>query len=197
MNPQQRSSNPMTPFDLQEAVSRLIQRRGRIVLAIDGDAASGKTTAADQLVKKYNGAVIHMDDFFLPPDLRTSSRLSEAGGNVHYERFIEEVLPGVRANRAFSYHRFDCSRMNYAGLREVSSTALTVIEGAYSLHPKFGTYYDFAVFCTVSPEEQSRRILLRNGPDLLKKFQTVWIPMEHRYQTVWNIPEKCDMIVSV
>ena len=77
-----------------------------IVIAIDGRCASGKTTLAKALqteglpekvatektfLKKQNVGVIHMDDFFLPRELRTKERLSEAGGNVDYERFAEEA----------------------------------------------------------------------------------------------------------
>ena len=61
------------------------------IIAIDGRAASGKSTLAQQLGELLDADVIHMDDFFLPPSLRTKERLSEPGGNVHYERFAEEV----------------------------------------------------------------------------------------------------------
>ena len=81
------------------------------IIAIDGRCAAGKTTLAARLVKELGGDVIHMDDFFLPPALRTPERRSEPGGNVHYERFLTEVLPNLRSGRPFSYRRFDCSRM--------------------------------------------------------------------------------------
>ena len=42
-----------------------------------------------------------MDDFFLPPALRTPERRSEPGGNVHYERFLTEVLPNLRSEDLF------------------------------------------------------------------------------------------------
>ena len=84
---------------------------GMRIIAIDGRCAAGKTTLAARLAKELGGDVIHMDDFFLPPALRTQERRSEPGGNVHYERFLTEVIPKLASGQAFSYQRFDCSRM--------------------------------------------------------------------------------------
>ena len=66
------------------------------VIAMDGRAAAGKTTLAEELAVTLGGAVVHMDDFFLPGELRTPERLAAPGGNVHAERFVEEVLPYLR-----------------------------------------------------------------------------------------------------
>ena len=71
------------------------------VAAIDGRCASGKTTLAKALAKETGAGVIHMDDFFLPEELRTKERLSSPGGNVHYERFREEVLENLKRKRDF------------------------------------------------------------------------------------------------
>ena len=49
-----------------------------------------------------------MDDFFLPFELRTAERLKEPGGNVHYERFIDEVVSKLSAGEPFEYGVFRC-----------------------------------------------------------------------------------------
>ena len=68
---------------LKEHICTLLQEKGgRAVIAIDGMAASGKSTLAARLAEELDGCVIHMDDFFLPPELRTQERLSSPGGNV-------------------------------------------------------------------------------------------------------------------
>ena len=63
---------------------------GRKIIAIDGRSAAGKTTLAEELLAVTGGDILHMDDFFLPPELRTAQRYSEPGGNIHRERFQEE-----------------------------------------------------------------------------------------------------------
>ena len=151
------------------------------VIAIDGRAASGKSTLAEQLSELLGADVIHMDDFFLPTELRSEERLTEPGGNVHYERFCEEVLPYLNSPEVFSYRIFDCSRMDYNGESTVRNTPIRIVEGSYSHHPKFGKYADLFVFSDVDAVEQMRRIRLRNGEVKAQMFAKKWIPMEERY----------------
>lgn len=172
-------------------------RSAPCVVVLDGDAGAGKSTAAAYYEKELNAAVVHMDDFFLPAGLRTAARLSEPGGNVHYERFIAEALPKLKRREAFSYRVFDCSVMDYRGEREAPAADLIVVEGAYSLHPKFGGYYDLAVFCAVSPEAQKSRITARAGADQFMQFEAKWIPMERRYQQSCRIRERADLVLTL
>ncbi len=176
-----------------EAIERM--PRGMRLIALDGRCASGKTTLAEQLAEIAGAGVVHMDDFFLPPELRTPERLSEPGGNVHYERFREEVLPYLEKPAAFRYRRFDCSRMAPGREREVREGELRIVEGAYSCHPVFGQYMGLRVFCDVEPGEQLRRIGQRGGPEALKNFQERWIPMEERYIRHFKIRELADLVL--
>jgi uridine kinase len=157
---------------------------GRATLALDGDCASGKTTLAQWLAPLYDCNVFHMDDFFLPFELRTAGRLAEPGGNVHYERFREQVLAGLLSGAPFTYGAFDC----HTGLtREVrvSPRPVALIEGSYALHPAFDAAYGrlaaVRARLTVDAEEQLRRIRRRNGEAMLRRFQNEWIPLEIRY----------------
>ncbi len=164
------------------------------VIAIDGRAASGKSTLAEQLSAILQAGLVHMDDFFLPPALRSADRLAEAGGNVHYERFTEEVLPKLRNADAFSYICFDCSQMAMGEVRPVSSSSYRIVEGSYSCHPSFGDYMDLRILCDIDPETQMQRILKRNGSELAEMFRNRWIPMEENYFTAYRIREKAHMI---
>ena len=165
------------------------------VIAIDGRAASGKTTLANKLARIMGVDVIRADDFFLPPALRTAERLSETGGNLHYERFSDEVLPNVDKPAPFSYGVFDCSIMDMGGERAIGESRLRIVEGSYSHHPKFGDYADLRVFCTVDTDEQMRRILARNGERMAARFRDEWIPMEEKYFSAFGIRESTDMII--
>ena len=46
-------------------INRLLEHKSRVIVAIDGMAASGKTTLAECLRKEFDAEVVHMDDFFL------------------------------------------------------------------------------------------------------------------------------------
>lgn len=174
-------------------LTRLHQSQDVRVIAIDGRAASGKSTRALLLGAVLDAPVIHMDDFFLPPSLRTEERLAQPGGNVHYERFAEEVLPGLRSGEAFSYRIFDCSRMDFGGVKEIPAAPVRIVEGSYSHHPALGDYAQMRIFTAIDPEEQMNRILRRNGEGMAEMFRTRWIPMEESYFTQCSIREKADL----
>lgn len=173
-----------------------IQETGRAILVLDGMAAAGKTTAAEYLAARWNAPVVHMDDFFLPPDLRTTERLSVPGGNVHYERFREEVLPGLQAGDRFSYRVFDCSVMDYGKRRVIPAAPIVIVEGAYSMHPVFEKYWDLSAFFSIHPEAQKCRIIHRSGEEAWKAFRTRWIPLENAYHAAFRTQTQADILIT-
>ena len=162
-----------------------LSNKGGGIIAIEGRAASGKTTIAAALATALNAEVIHMDDFFLPKELRTEERLAEIGGNIHYERFAKEVLPNL--NHSFEYRKFDCRTMTYSGTKQVTNAHWYIVEGSYSHHPKFGDYATIKVLTTVDPQTQMERIQHRNGPQMAQRFKEEWIPMEEKYLNTLNL----------
>lgn len=177
-------------------IAEIHPQQGPITIAIDGRAASGKTTLAQKLSGILEAGVVHMDDFFLPPALRTPERLAEAGGNVHYERFAEQVIPHLKDNGTFDYPVFNCSKMQLDGFRSVPAGQWRVVEGSYSHHPRLSEYMDLRVFCQISPDEQMRRILVRNGQQMTQMFAERWIPMEEHYFKTYHIAEQADIIIN-
>ena len=163
------------------------------VIAIDGRAASGKTTLADALQTVLDADVIHMDDFFVPPALRTEERFATPGQNIHHERFCEEVLPFIKTEDGFAYRIFDCSVMDYSGKARIGGKPYRIVEGSYSTHPIFGAYADITVFSSVTADEQRERIRLRNGEEMLARFLSRWIPMEEAYFGHYGIAERADI----
>lgn len=181
---------------LLQKAHQLSKQKPNVVIAIDGRAASGKSTIADDLHLILGAGIIHMDDFFLPLELRTTERFQEPGGNVHYERFAKDVLPHVSSREEFHYPIFDCGIMDYKGHRTVSASPWKIVEGAYSHHPYFGRYADLKVFSDISPEEQLLRISKRNGKEMAERFHTEWIPLEERYFRYCKIRENAEIVIS-
>lgn len=163
------------------------------VIAIDGHAASGKTTLAAQLSALYDCNVFHMDDYFLPFDKRTAARLAQPGGNVDYERFKVEVLDAILAGEDVTYSAFDCSAGTFLPPVTVQRKSTVIVEGSYAHHPYFEDAYDLRIALDITEDEQRRRILARNGEQMLRMFVERWIPMEHRYFEAFHIFENADM----
>jgi len=166
------------------------------IIAIDGRAASGKTTLAGYLQEIIPAGVIPMDDFFLPPELRTAERLDKPGGNIHHERFAQEILPYLRSNNEFKYRKFDCNSMEYS---DTPAKALPypwrIVEGVYSLHPVLGNYMDIRVFLDIQSAEQKSRIETRNSEKIAAMYLNKWIPMEDMYFDECGIRESANILI--
>ena len=68
---------------------------------------------------------------------------------------------------------------------------MIIVEGAYSLHPALGAYYDWAVFLDIEPEAQLKRLIKRNTREMVQNFQEKWLPLEEKYFTDLAIKQKC------
>ena len=178
----------------REIDSRL--EKGRLILAIEGGSASGKTTLAKLLKERYDATVFHTDDFFLQPHQRTPERYAEVGGNLDRERFLKEVLTPLKEGREVEYRRFDCSTMKICEAEIITPKNLVIIEGAYSMHPDLRELYDLSVFIDISKPLQKERILKRN-PQFSDRFFNEWIPLEERYFDKMQIKENCDMVIEI
>jgi uridine kinase len=174
-------------------IGALMKDNRPAVVAIDGGSAAGKTTLAALSADVYGAGVVHMDDFFLPPERKTPRRLAEPGGNVDYERFLAEAGQGLKSGGAFEYRAYNCKTGKLTPVR-VSANPLRVVEGAYSLHPELIGLYDLKIFLRIEGKEQSRRILARNGAAMHRRFMEEWIPLEEAYFTALDIERRCDLV---
>ena len=182
---------------LLSAIDRKLPSSSRVMLAMEGGSASGKTTLSGLLSRIYGCTVFHMDDYFLRPEQRTPERLAEPGGNVDRERFYEEILKPLAEGNPIRYQRFDCHTLSLQPPVEVVPTPLTVVEGAYSMHPLLADHYDLSVFLRISPDLQRQRILNRNGPGMAERFFSMWIPLETAYFEALDPAGRCDLILEV
>ncbi|MDD4368523.1 MAG: uridine kinase [Oscillospiraceae bacterium] len=182
------------------------------LLALDGRCAAGKTTLAQNLqdlAQRFDVdvLVLHMDDFFLPPDLRCADRLAWPGGNVHYERFEAQVLSPLSQGRPAWYQPFDCGQQSLRPGRWLCPAPLILTEGAYALHPKLRAYYQRPgrIFLDISAELQRQRLAQRcldpaadlsRGQSALARFATVWIPLEERYISQTALEAACGLVLT-
>lgn len=177
-------------------VSELINNAGHgnenLIIAIEGRCASGKSTLASALQKSFDCNVIHMDDFFLRHEQRNEERLKLAGENIDHERFLEEVLNPLKAGMEFSYRPYNCKTSCFMKPVVVKPKKINLIEGVYSCHESLIRFYDLKIFMTISPEEQMKRIIKRDGEQKAAVFKNKWIPMEENYFSLFGVQEKCD-----
>ena len=171
------------------------KKRARLTAAIEGGAASGKTTLARRLAAYFSAPVIAMDDFFLPPVLRTPERFSRPGGNIHFERFNAQVAEAVRSGRPIVYEVYDCHADRVSAVREIKNAPLILVEGVYALHPRYRDIYDLRFLLRTDPRTQDSRLRAR-GAWAYQRFQDTWLPLEKAYFDTENWETLCDLVLE-
>lgn len=182
---------------LLAAIDQGLAEKGKLLAAIEGGAGSGKSTLGELLTRIYDCTLFHADDYFLQPHQRTSERLAEVGGNLDRERLEEEILRPLRAGKPAVWRRYDCHSQSLCPAAETRPKDLTILEGAYSMHPALADYYDLTVFLRIEPELQEKRIRRRNSPEMAERFFNTWLPMERRYFEQMGVENRCDLILEV
>lgn len=178
---------------LREAILEKARTKARIIVAIDGRCASGKSTLAASLAEQLSCPLFHMDDFFLRPEQRTPERTATPGENVDHERFLEEVLAPLAEGKCVTYRPWDCHERAFGEPVTVAPKPIALVEGSYACHPALWDYYDLRVFLTVEPDTQLARIAEREGKAALEAFRNKWIPLEESYFSHYNIALRCDI----
>ena len=167
----------------------------RVLLVIDGRCGAGKTTLASRISEKFTCNVFHMDDYFLRKEQRTKERLSEIGGNVDRERFIEEIASKLHSDEDIVFAPFDCQTMSVKEKRIVKQTHVTIVEGSYAMHRSLRKYYDYIIYLTIDPNMQRKRIYERN-PERYEDFINRWIPLEETYFTSCCFERICNICIK-
>lgn len=177
------------------SIDQLYKENRKALIAIDGNASSGKTTLANWLKTIYDANVFHMDDYFMKPVVHEKDPYSIYASNINFTRLNEEVLHPYH-QESTSVHQLMDTRNHQLSLPiETLYKPITIIEGAYSMHPYIEKMYQLKIFMKTSYLEQIRRIYKRNGWKRLLVFIKKWIPMENTYFKDLNIAKQADHVI--
>lgn len=166
-------------------------------VAIDGRCGSGKSALAAAIAQVFPCHVVHMDDFFLPPQYRAADWMEHPAGNMDLARLNQQVLLPLREQGTAEYRPYVCRTGELGAPVRLSGSGLTVVEGSYSLHPELAASFALRLFLTCTPEVQLRRIRAREGDAArVERFQTLWIPLEERYFQACSVEKTADLILD-
>lgn len=187
------------PLDLDrlvEQISRSGGRGSRVVVAVDGPGASGKSTLAEQVARSLPEAVVvQVDDFYLPSDQR-DARSGEGGPLFDLPRLKHQVLEPAARGDGFRYQRYDWDHDAMSAWVEVAPDVPVIVDGVYSLHRSFRFAYTFSVFCRCDRAIRLRRGVDRDGEDAEVMWRDVWMPAEDRYLELEAPDEYADLEVD-
>ena len=176
------------------ALAGLAEAGRPAVAAVDGRCGSGKTSFARLAEELLPCTVVHMDDYYLPPDRRAPNWEEIPGGNMDLERFDAEVLTPARRGEAIPCRPDRCRIGTLGPLRLLPARPLVLVEGSYSLHPRLRARYDLRIVLTCSREEQTARLTAREGENF-PAFRDRWVPLEERYRLACR-PEADSLLVD-
>lgn len=165
----------------------------RILIAIDGNCGSGKTTLSEIIKQNFECNIFHMDDYYLPFSQRKERWENLPAGNMDLKRFKREVLIPAKTGQQITYQPYFCRTDSLKEAVQVQPKELTVIEGSYSHHPELAELYDLKIFLTCSKEEQRRRLMLREE-NRFHFYEERWIPMEERYYKACHVKSSADKV---
>lgn len=183
-------------FPVLFKIAELLDKKEKIIISIDGNCGSGKTTCAFIIQEVFGGNLIHMDDYYLPIKERRADWKETPAGNMNLYRFRDEVLKPAKEGKTINYRVFDCQKQIYKEATILSTDRLTIVEGSYSQHPKLAEYYDLKIFLSCDKSLQKKRLMEREG-DYYPMFETCWIPLENLYHERFQIKEKADILCEM
>ena len=176
---------------LYETEKRLLASKS-VLLAIDGPCGGGKSSLAALLAELFPCRVLHMDDYYLPPERRSPGWERTPCGNMDLERFLQEALLPASRGETIACRPYSCQRGQLAEARVLPAAPLTVVEGSYSQHPLLAPPYDLKIFLYCRPGEQLARLKRREGTGL-EAYRQRWIPLEEAYYRTFGIESRCDL----
>lgn len=168
-------------------VLKSVPEFGRVVVAVDGVGASGKTTFATRLAEQAGPrptVLLHADDYFNPADVRHArGRLSAEGfwlDTYNYESLVSWALEPLTHAGSGLYRPAAFDRTTGANtcpdLVQAPAEALVIVEGVFLHRDELARFWDYSVFLDVSIEEANRRMTDRGGldkalaPALLRRY---------------------------
>lgn len=177
-------------------IDRHLASHDNMLIAIDGFSTAGKTTFASFLGETFDANVFHTDDFFKKITTDPNDPQSVYGNNIDFDKMIESIIKPYHKLEPIIYRPFDVRTHQHLEPTLYSHRMITIIEGAYSMHPRLIDEYDLKIVMTTSRLSSYIRLFKRNGFKKLFDFILTWIPRERRYFKALNIKDDADVIIK-
>lgn len=146
----------------------------RVLVAVDGVGASGKSTFAARLADAVTDrpvVVLHADDFFQPSAVRHARGRYAPEGFWHdaydVDALVHLALAPLRAAGWYHPSSFDgqADRRAPAPRRRAPDGVLVVVEGTFLHRDELVAHWDWSVYLHVPFDTAARRMVARDGID--------------------------------
>jgi uridine kinase len=163
-----------------DAVGRWrLEAPGRLVVAIDGHGAAGKSVLAAATSDLLAASLVHLDDFFRAAGSSAGAGEGPMGAYYDWERLRREALEPLRRGARAGYHAFDWETNGFLpGLIVVESAELILVEGVSSTAAALADLVDRTVLVVTPEPERVARLHERIGSEV---WDEEWLAAERAY----------------
>lgn len=199
-------------LEVYSKITEKLVLNGKRIIGINGIDTSGKTgfTAAYARCLNHLGyhcAVIHMDDFHNPLEIRRSGKNEIDAYYDHafnYEQLIRKVLEPLKQHGHIDKDvlclNIDTDSYENTVHYKIDSDTIVLLEGVLLFRPPVSDYLDGRIFLHIDFDEMMRRAAVRDvpryGEEFLQKYITKYIPIQKRYLEEFRPHINCDIVVD-
>jgi len=182
------------------------------VIGINGVDTSGKTVFAvafEKYLKSrgYKTMLIHLDDFHNPREVRnkgTDPVQSYIDNAFNLELLVNEILKPVSQGQTVSKELtlLDLETDKFSNIQhyQIVKNTVVILEGVLLYREPLDEHFSIRVFLDVEFDEVLRRAGKRDevrfGPELIKKYESRYIPVQKRYFAEFNPIERSDILID-
>jgi uridine kinase len=195
---------------LATTVDQLTPER-RVLVAVDGPDAAGKSTFARLLSEQLTRPVIcgSIDDWHQPHEVRLRRGDESPEGyyedSFDYDALIHELLQPFLAGAStvtaswFDYRTNQPRRTEAVG---IASTAVLVFEGVFLLRPELRDYWDLRVHLDVPEAVTVARVVQRDAAALggeeqvRRRYERRYLPGQALYREHAAPQERADVVLD-
>jgi len=187
----------ITVRELVQQFEEIFERKGKLLIAIDGCGGSGKSSLA-RLLRSESAMVsmVSVDDFYLPSSLQVQHTVPTVGPGFDWHRLETQVLRPLFSFNDSHYQRYDWDLDALAEWHDVPHSNVVIVEGVYSAQRKLEKFYDVTIWVDSSRALRLCRGVQRDGEASRRMWEEVWMPAEDFYVRTERPESAADIVVD-
>jgi phosphoglycolate phosphatase len=202
----------VTRLDVFSSVTEKLIKNGRRIIGVNGIDTSGKTRFTETFARYlnhtgYKTAVIHMDDYHNPLELRRRGENDIDAyylNAFNYSQLTGEVLEPLKehgsVNKDVVCLNLDTDNYENVVHAQIDSDTIVLIEGVLLFRLPMLDYLEGKIFLDISFDEMLKRARERDVPKygeaFMKKYEDKYIPIQKRYLKEYKPHLICDVLID-
>ncbi len=200
-------------MNLADALAQLIDSQsveGRLLVAVDGPDAAGKTTLARAVAERLTRPwlSVSIDDWHNPREHRLR-RGAESADGYYLDSFDHDgLVAGCLAPFASGSRRIRTAGFDHVAdtavqmWQEVAADAVLIVEGVFLLRPELRGRWDLSVYLHVDEAVTLDRAVIRDVPQLgseeevRRRYERRYLPGQALYRELAAPGDAADVLVD-